>query len=73
MKPKTTGVPRAHKSRSFETERPNWILIAGGSLLSTLSIRLGLKLKQAIDAKQQENASNSSKGIAICTAFTSCL
>ncbi|GMN44139.1 hypothetical protein TIFTF001_013335 [Ficus carica] len=63
MRPKTTGVPRAQKSKSFQGEGgPNWILIAGGAVLSTLSIRLGYKLKQAIDTKQQENANIGSKG-----------
>lgn len=57
MKPKTTGVPRAQKPKSFQGEGPNWVLIAGGALLSTLSIHLGYKLKQALDTKQ-ENASN---------------
>ncbi|KAF3439399.1 hypothetical protein FNV43_RR17677 [Rhamnella rubrinervis] len=52
MKPKTTGVPRAQKSKSFQGEGPNWVLIVGGALLSTLSIRLGYKLKQALDTKQ---------------------
>ncbi|XP_050385842.1 uncharacterized protein LOC126802277 isoform X2 [Argentina anserina] len=56
MKPKTTGVPRAQKSKPFPGNGPNWVLIAGGALLSTLSIRLGYKLKQALDIKQQENA-----------------
>lgn len=58
MKPKTTGVPRSQKSKPFQGDGPNWVLIAGGALLSTLSIRLGYKLKQALDIKQQENASN---------------
>ncbi|KAG2708797.1 hypothetical protein I3843_05G190400 [Carya illinoinensis] len=62
MKPRTNGVSRAQKSKNFQSEGPNWILIAGGALLSTLSIRLGYKLKQALDTKQQENASNSLKG-----------
>ncbi|XP_061998599.1 uncharacterized protein LOC133715919 isoform X1 [Rosa rugosa] len=60
MKPKTTGVPRSQKSKPFQGDGPNWVLIAGGALLSTLSIRLGYKLKQALDIKQQENASNGS-------------
>ncbi|KAK9914744.1 hypothetical protein M0R45_038502 [Rubus argutus] len=58
MKPKTTGVPRAQKSKPLQGDGPNWVLIAGGALLSTLSIRLGYKLKQALDIKEQENASN---------------
>lgn len=72
MKPRTNGVPRAQKSKNFQGEGPNWILIAGGVLLSTLSIRLGYKLKQVLDTKQQENASSSLKGIAICIAFAIC-
>ncbi|CAH8355111.1 unnamed protein product [Eruca vesicaria subsp. sativa] len=35
----------------------NWILIAGGALLSTLSIRFGWRLRQSIDSKPQSNAS----------------
>ncbi|KAM6555500.1 hypothetical protein CsatB_002519 [Cannabis sativa] len=46
MKPKTSA---SSSSRSFQGDGPNWVLIAGGALLSTLSIRLGYKLKQAID------------------------
>ncbi|XP_062147425.1 uncharacterized protein LOC133855672 isoform X2 [Alnus glutinosa] len=56
MKPRTNGVPRAQKSKNFQGGGQNWILIAGGALLSTLSIRLGYKLKQALDAKQQDNS-----------------
>ncbi|XP_028961342.1 uncharacterized protein LOC126621458 isoform X6 [Malus sylvestris] len=56
MKPKTTAVPRVQRSKPFQGEGPNWVLIAGGALLSTLSIRLGYKLKQALDTKPQENA-----------------
>lgn len=58
MKPRTNGAPRAQNSRNFQGEGPNWVLLAGGALLSTLSIRLGFKLKQALDIKQQENESN---------------
>ncbi|KAA3468543.1 Intracellular protein transport protein USO1 isoform 2 [Gossypium australe] len=56
-------VSRGQKSRSFQGEGLNWILIAGGALLSTLSIRLGYKLKQALDTKQQHDSSTRSKGI----------
>ncbi|MBA0647039.1 hypothetical protein Goklo_014951, partial [Gossypium klotzschianum] len=55
-------VSRGQKSRSFQGEGLNWILIAGGALLSTLSIRLGYKLKQALDTKQQHDCSTRSKG-----------
>ncbi|CAK9162535.1 unnamed protein product [Ilex paraguariensis] len=62
MKPRTNGVPRDQRSKGFQGEGPNWVLIAGGALLSTLSIRLGYKLKQVLDTKQPENASNDIKG-----------
>ncbi|XP_038992610.1 uncharacterized protein LOC120116131 isoform X1 [Hibiscus syriacus] len=53
---------RGPRSKSFQGEGPNWILIAGGALLSTLSIRFGYKLKQALDTKQHHNSSTRSKG-----------
>uniref|UniRef100_A0A2P2KRR9 Uncharacterized protein LOC105115405 n=1 Tax=Rhizophora mucronata TaxID=61149 RepID=A0A2P2KRR9_RHIMU len=62
MKPRTDDIPRGQKQKGFHGEGPNWILIAGGALLSTLSIRLGYKLKQMLDTKQQPNASNCPKG-----------
>ncbi|KAA8531055.1 hypothetical protein F0562_005764 [Nyssa sinensis] len=65
MKPKANGVPRGQRSTSFQGAGPNWVLVAGGALLSTLSIRLGYKLKQALDTKQAHNTSNSLKGLLI--------
>uniref|UniRef100_A0A5B6Z8G2 Uncharacterized protein n=1 Tax=Davidia involucrata TaxID=16924 RepID=A0A5B6Z8G2_DAVIN len=62
MKPRTNVVPRGQRSKSSQGEGPNWVLIAGGALLSTLSIRLGFNLKQAFDTKQAHNTSNSLKG-----------
>ncbi|KAK4381934.1 hypothetical protein Sango_2920500 [Sesamum angolense] len=59
MNPRTRGVPR--RSRNFQEGGSNWILIAGGALLSTLSIRLGYKLKQVLDTKQLNNSSQSLK------------
>ncbi|KAL6993024.1 hypothetical protein U1Q18_011140 [Sarracenia purpurea var. burkii] len=58
MKPTTKGVPRTQGSKSFQGGVPNWILIAGSALLSTISIRLGYKLKQVLDAKQPETSYN---------------
>ncbi|KAE8667541.1 Intracellular protein transport protein USO1 isoform 2 [Hibiscus syriacus] len=55
-------VSRGPRSKNFQGEGPNWILIAGGALLSALSIRFGYKLKQALDTKQQHNDSTRSKG-----------
>ncbi|KAE8733685.1 putative tocopherol O-methyltransferase [Hibiscus syriacus] len=58
----SSRVSRGQKSKKIQGEGRNWILIAGGALLSTLSVRLGYRLKQAIDAKQQDNATASLKG-----------
>lgn len=69
MKPRTNEVPRAQMSKKIQGEGPNWILIAGGALLSTLSMRLGYKLKQILDAKQVENNSNGSIGLVICKHY----
>ncbi|XP_042060857.1 uncharacterized protein LOC121805135 isoform X1 [Salvia splendens] len=57
MKPRSTEAPR--RSRNVQGEGPNWILIAGSALLSTLSVRLGYKLKQVLDTKQLDNSSPS--------------
>ncbi|EOY10211.1 Intracellular protein transport protein USO1 isoform 3 [Theobroma cacao] len=62
MNTRSGRVSRGQKSKNFQGEGPNWILIAGGALLSTLSIRLGYKLKQALDTKQKDNATTSLKG-----------
>ncbi|XP_010241455.1 PREDICTED: uncharacterized protein LOC104586051 [Nelumbo nucifera] len=62
MKPGAHGISRAQKSKKFQGEGPNWVLVAGGALLSTLSIQLGYKLKQALDTKRLNNASNRLKG-----------
>ncbi|KAJ4848676.1 hypothetical protein Tsubulata_041444 [Turnera subulata] len=62
MNSRTYKVSRGQKEKGIQGGGPNWILIAGGALLSTLSIRLGFKLKQALDSKQQANASNGPKG-----------
>ncbi|KAL3844211.1 hypothetical protein ACJIZ3_001614 [Penstemon smallii] len=57
MKPRASEAHR--RSRNLQGEGQNWILIAGGALLSTLSIRLGYKLKQVLDTKQTDNCSQS--------------
>ncbi|KAK1548753.1 hypothetical protein Q3G72_007233 [Acer saccharum] len=66
MKPRTDGVSRGQKAKNIQGQGqgqgPNWILIAGCTLLSTLSVRLGFKLKQTLDTKQQANANNDPKG-----------
>lgn len=73
MKSGTNGVSRGQRAKSVKVEGPNWILIAGGALLSTLSIRLGYKLKQTLDSRQQTNTNNSLKGIFQVTVSRSCL
>lgn len=57
MKSRTNAVSRAQGSRNFQGDGPTWILVAGGALLSTLSIRLGFKLKEALDAKEERKSS----------------
>ncbi|KAL0907926.1 hypothetical protein M5K25_022382 [Dendrobium thyrsiflorum] len=52
MKSKANGsMQRAQMMDRVNGDGPNWILIAGGALLGTLSIRIGCKLKQALEAK----------------------
>ncbi|XP_038888200.1 uncharacterized protein LOC120078072 isoform X2 [Benincasa hispida] len=62
MTPRTSRGPRAQKSRISSSEGPNLVLIAGGALLSTLSIRLGFKLKQAFDTRQLKDSDSSLTG-----------
>ncbi|KAL3645939.1 hypothetical protein CASFOL_011119 [Castilleja foliolosa] len=59
MNPRTSEASR--RSKNIQGEGPNWILIAGSALLSTFTIRLGCKLKQVFDDKQQDNSSRSLK------------
>uniref|UniRef100_A0A1J3JHC5 Uncharacterized protein n=2 Tax=Noccaea caerulescens TaxID=107243 RepID=A0A1J3JHC5_NOCCA len=55
------GISKHQRAEKFCGEGPNWILIAGGALLSTLSIRFGYKLKQSLDSKTQSNGSTGLK------------
>ncbi|KAL1203087.1 hypothetical protein V5N11_015331 [Cardamine amara subsp. amara] len=61
MSSRRNGISRHHRVESFRGEGPNWILIAGGALLSTLSIRFGYKLKQSIDSKPHSNGTGELK------------
>lgn len=61
MSTRRNGISRHQRVESFRGEGPNWILIAGGALLSTLSIRLGYKLKQSIDSKPHSNGTGGLK------------
>ena len=56
MKPRSHSEARFQRMKSSQGEGPNWVLIVGGALLSTLSIRLGFKMKQTLDGKQKDNA-----------------
>lgn len=64
MKSSTSEMSKAQRSKSFQREGPNWVLIAGSALISTLSIRLGYKLKQVLDEKEQNSADDALKGLA---------
>lgn len=58
MKSKTNrGIQKAGRVGHLEGGGPNWILVAGGVLLSTLSVKLGCKLKQMFDTKQENSFS----------------
>lgn len=62
MTTKTNGnMQRAQKLKHVQGEGPNWILIAGGALLSTLSIRIGCKLKEAFEARRSSNNNNATR------------
>jgi len=58
MKTKTSrSLQKSGRGNQFQGEGPNWVLVAGGVLLSTLSVKIGCKLKQLFDEKQQNNTS----------------
>lgn len=66
----TMSTPRNVTSKHHRPEKvfgqgggPSWILIAGGALLSTLSIRFGYKLKQSLHFKPPPHQSNASVGL----------
>uniref|UniRef100_A0A453A2A0 Uncharacterized protein n=1 Tax=Aegilops tauschii subsp. strangulata TaxID=200361 RepID=A0A453A2A0_AEGTS len=55
---KTNGsVQKAGRVSHAQGEGPSWVLVAGGVLVSTLSVRLGCKLKQMFDTKKQNSTS----------------
>lgn len=62
MSTRRNGVSKHQRADKFCGEGPNWILIAGAALLSTLSIRFGYKLKQSLDLKPQPSGSAGLKG-----------
>ncbi|XP_074591418.1 uncharacterized protein LOC141847303 isoform X2 [Curcuma longa] len=50
----TGSIQATHKMNHGQGNGPNWVLVVGGALLSTLSIKLGCQLKRILDNKQQE-------------------
>ncbi|CAK9139194.1 unnamed protein product [Ilex paraguariensis] len=64
-KRRSNVVPRTQGNKSFQGDSPNWVLIAGGALLSTFSVSLGYKLKQLLDTKQPDHTSNDLKGLGV--------
>lgn len=63
MKPKADSViSKAQKQQHVQGEGLNWVIIAGGALLSSLSISLVRKLKHAVETKQPASVSHPLKG-----------
>ncbi|KAM3300628.1 hypothetical protein ACQJBY_041578 [Aegilops geniculata] len=59
---KTNGsVQKAGRVSHAQGEGPSWVLVAGGVLLSTLSVRFGCKLKQMFDTKKQNTSTSRAK------------
>ncbi|KAL5212437.1 hypothetical protein ABZP36_023284 [Zizania latifolia] len=50
------SIQKSRKTDHVQGGGPNWVLVAGGVLLSTLSVKLGCKLKQLFDAKQRNSS-----------------
>ncbi|KAM0928735.1 hypothetical protein ACQ4PT_002047 [Festuca glaucescens] len=62
MKSKTNrGIQKAGRIDHLQGGGPNWVLVAGGVLLSTLSFKLGCKLKQMFDTKQHNSSSKAER------------
>jgi hypothetical protein len=64
------GIQKAGRVDHLQGGGPNWVLVAGGVLLSTLSVKLGCKLKQMFDTKQHNS---SSKGLMLPFAVVTCI
>lgn len=59
---KTNGsIQKAGRANHGQGEGASWVLVAGGVLLSTLSVRLGCKLKQMFDMKKQNSSTSKAK------------
>lgn len=73
MKSKEDGTIKRGQKLSIQVhgEGPNWILIAGGALISTLVARLGFRLNHFIQNKNSNDDTSSTKGE--CQLFLYCL
>ncbi|XP_068650465.1 autophagy-related protein 23-like isoform X2 [Aristolochia californica] len=59
MKSKTDRtIPRNLRTKHIQGEGLNWVFVAGGALLSSLSVGIGYKVKQILDAKKPVNSAN---------------
>jgi len=66
MKSKANGsIQKAGKANDVQGG-PNWVLVAGGVLLSTLSVRLGSKVKQIFVTKQQNTSTKAKRRPGTC-------
>ncbi|XP_009396210.2 uncharacterized protein LOC103981270 isoform X3 [Musa acuminata AAA Group] len=52
----TASIQRVQKLNHVRQEGPNWVLIAGSALLSTLTVSLGCKLKKAFQIRRQDTS-----------------
>lgn len=62
----TASIQRVQKLNHVRQEGPNWVLIAGSALLSTLTVSLGCKLKKAFQIRRQDTAH---KGLTCASAI----
>uniref|UniRef100_A0ACD5ZH44 Uncharacterized protein n=1 Tax=Avena sativa TaxID=4498 RepID=A0ACD5ZH44_AVESA len=71
MKSKTNrGIQKAGRVDHLQGGGPNWVLVAGGVLLSTLSVKLGCKLRQMFDMKQQNSSSKAERRSGGCESHS---
>jgi len=70
MKAKANGSIKKAGKGDHVHGGPNWVLVAGGILLSTLSVRLGCRLKQMFETKQQNP---STKGLRLSIWSVTCI
>ncbi|KAL5229744.1 hypothetical protein ABZP36_028520 [Zizania latifolia] len=67
MKSKANGsIQKSGKVNHAQGGGPSWVLVAGGVLLSTLSVRLGCKLKQMFDTKKQNSTRKAKRRSGAC-------